>query len=53
MGKCRFIGLHIQADYPLKSIKPNIYYVVTLNKEKKRCANFFTQLSQHKSPNNA
>ena len=41
MGKRRFIGLHIQADYPLKSIKPNIYYGVTLNKEEKRYANFF------------
>lgn len=41
MGKRRFIGLHIQADYPLKSIKPNIYYGVTLNKEKKRYASFF------------
>ena len=41
MGKRRFIGLHIQADYPLKSIKPNIYYRVTLNKEEKRYACFF------------
>lgn len=41
MGKRRFIGLHIQADYPLKSIKPNIYYVVTLNKEEKRYTDFF------------
>lgn len=41
MGKRRFIGLRIQADYPLKSIKPNIYYVVTSNKEGKRYANFF------------
>lgn len=41
MGKRRFIGLHIQADYPLKSIKPNIYYGVTLNKEEKRYADFF------------
>lgn len=41
MGKRRFIGLHIQADYPLISIKPNIYYGVTLNKEEKRYADFF------------
>lgn len=41
MGKRRFIGLHIQADYPLNSIKPNIYYMVTLNKGEKRYANFF------------
>lgn len=41
MGKRRFIALDLQADYPLNSIKPNIYYVVTLNKEEKRYANFF------------
>ena len=41
MGKRRFIGLDIQADYPLKSINPNIFYRVTLNKEEKRYANFF------------
>lgn len=35
MGKRRFIVLDIQADYPLKSIKPNIYYRLTLNKEKR------------------
>ena len=41
MGKRRFIVLDIQADYPLKSINPNIFYRVTLNKEEKRYANFF------------
>ena len=41
MGKRRFIVLDIQADYPLKSIKPNIYYRLTLNKEKKKYADFF------------
>ena len=29
MGKRRFIGLHVQADYPLESIKTNVYYQVT------------------------
>lgn len=41
MGKRRFIVLDIQADYPLKSIKPNIYYRVNLNKEEKRYTYFF------------
>lgn len=41
MGKRRFIGLDIQADYPLNCIKPNIYYGVTINKEEKRYAYFF------------
>lgn len=41
MGKRRFIGLDIQADYTLNCIKPNIYYRVTLNKEEKRYACFF------------
>ena len=41
MGKRRFIVLDIQGDYPLKSIKPNIYYRVTLNKAGKRHVDFF------------
>lgn len=41
MGKRRFIVLDIYADYPLESIKTNVYYQVTLNKEEKRYANFF------------
>ncbi|RKI25509.1 hypothetical protein D7V82_20870 [bacterium 1xD8-6] len=41
MGKRRFIVLDIQGDYPLKSIKPNIYYRVTLNKAEKRHVDFF------------
>ena len=41
MGKRRFIALDLQADYQLNSIKPNIYYGVTLNKEEKRHACFF------------
>ena len=41
MRNRRFIVLDIQADYPLKSINPNIFYRVTINKEEKRYANFF------------
>lgn len=41
MRKHSFIVLDIQADYPLKCIKPNIYYRVTLNNEEKRFARFF------------
>lgn len=41
MSNSRFIVLDIQSDYPLGSIKPNIFYRLTLNKEEKRYARFF------------
>lgn len=37
----RFIVLDIQPDYPLKNIKPNIYYRVTINEEEKIHLHFF------------
>lgn len=41
MGKRRLIVLDIQVDYPLNSIKPNIFYRLALNKEEKKYADFF------------
>ena len=41
MGNHRFIVLDIQSDYPLKSVRPNMYYRVTINKEEKKYASFF------------
>ena len=41
MSNSRFIVLDIQSDYPLGSIRPNIYYRATINKEENRHAHFF------------
>lgn len=41
MANSRFIVLDIQSDYPLGSVKPNVFYRLTLNKEEKRYAKFF------------
>lgn len=41
MANSRFIVLDIKLDYPIKNVKPNIFYRLTLNKEEKRYVNFF------------
>lgn len=41
MSNRRFIVLDIEADYPLKNVKPHIFYRLTLNGEERRCYHFF------------
>jgi len=41
MSNRRFIVLDIQLDYPIKEVRPNIYYRLTIDKEEKRHASFF------------
>lgn len=41
MSNHRFIVLDIEANYPLESIRPHVYYRVSINKEEKRYARFF------------